>query len=62
MQKLKFSDGKNNGKLKQINEWLNDDSIIIPDNIRNILKQTDKPKVYTLAYHRGLVVRKHWIA
>jgi hypothetical protein len=53
MQKLKFSDGKNNGKLKQINEWLNDDSIIIPDNIRNILKQTDKPKVYTFSLPSG---------
>ena len=53
MEKLKFSIGDNNGKLARIKEWLNDDSIIIPDNIRNILKQTDNPKVYTFSLPSG---------
>ena len=45
MEKLKFSIGDNNGKLAHIKDWLQDNSVSIPDNIRNILKQTDKPKV-----------------
>ena len=53
MEKLKFSIGENNGKLAHIKEWLDDDSIIIPDNIRNILKQTAKPKVYTFSLPSG---------
>lgn len=53
MEKLKFSIGDNNGKLARIKEWLNDDSIIIPDNIKTILAKTNKPKVYTFSLPSG---------
>ena len=53
MEKLKFSIGENNGKLAHIKDWLQDNSVSIPDNIKTILAKTNKPKVYTFSLPSG---------